>query len=178
MPTAALIGGSLLGAGLSSRSTRKAAASQKAGQDAALQASIQAVEQARSDAIPLFQDAQQNQLAGFGGALDIFNQSIPQQQQVFQQGNVGAQQALLAGMPQFQNAILGNQVDFSAFQPQTLDLPQFQPAELPQFNSINNSLGIFPTAPQPAQQQTPFRGVPDNFSDPRTGLFGPRRAIP
>lgn len=106
------------------------------------------VAQARSDAIPLFDAAQQNTQAGFQGAMDVFNQSIPQQQQVFQQGNVGAQQALLAGAPQFQNAILGGQIDYSQMQPQTLDIPQFTPQQLPEYIGINEALNT-----QPQQDQ-------------------------
>ena len=64
----------------------------------------------------------------------MFGQSLPAQTDVFQQGNVGAQQAILSGLPQIQNALLGGNVDFSQLQPfeaQTPDLGFFQ-QELPQ----------------------------------------------
>ena len=49
--------------------------------------------------------------------------------QAFQQGNVGAQQAILSGLPQIQNAILGGNVDLSGlqtFHPQLPDSNMFQ----------------------------------------------------
>lgn len=158
MATAALIGGSLLGAASSRSSSRRAAASQERGQQEAIAAQQQAAAQTRRDAIPLFQSAQQNALAGFGGALDIFNQSIPQQQQQFQAGSVGAQQALLSGLPQGINAILGRGIDLGALQPQTLETSQFAPQQLPEFTSINQSLGINPppVGPQPIPTGDPF----------------------
>jgi hypothetical protein len=93
------------------------------------------IAQAREDVNKLFPAAQQNAQAGFQGALDIFGQSAPAQIDAFQGGNVAAQQQLLAGMPQFQNAILGNQVDFSQLQPfqaPTQDLGFLQ-QQLPDF---------------------------------------------
>jgi hypothetical protein len=79
--------------------------------------------QARQDALGLFPQAQQARRQGFQGALDVLSQSIPAQLQAFQQGNVGAQNQLISGLPQFQNAILGNQADLSAFQPTTVSAP-------------------------------------------------------
>ena len=118
------------------------------------------VEQARGDLFKLFPAAQQNLQQGFQGALDVFGQSLPAQTDVFQQGNVGAQQQLLAGLPQFQNAIFGNQVDFSQLQPtqiQTPDLGFFQ-QQLPQF--------VDPFAPQNTQTDNPAFQQP-----PQTGGF-------
>jgi hypothetical protein len=69
---------------------------------------------------------------GFQGAMDVFNQAVPQQMQAFQQGNMGAQNALLAGAPQFQNAILGGPVDYSQMQAQQLNMPQMN-YQMPDF---------------------------------------------
>jgi len=82
----------------------------------------------------LFPAAQQNAQQGFQGALDVFGQSIPAQTGVFQQGNVAAQNQILAGLPQMQNAILGGQVDYSALQPTQLQMPDlsFLQQQLPQ----------------------------------------------
>ena len=104
----------------------------------------QGIEEARGAAIPLFGAAQQNLLGGFQGALDIFGQTVPQQLQAFQGGNVGAQRALLAGLPQQQAAILGGALDPNALQVQTLQLPGFETfrQQLPEFTSINQALGI------------------------------------
>ena len=70
-------------------------------------------EQGRQDVLAAFPKAQEARRQGFQGALDVFGQSIPQQLQAFQGGNVGAQQALLGGLPQQQNAILGLPTDLS-----------------------------------------------------------------
>ena len=92
-----------------------------------------AAEKARADVMSLFPQARQNALGGFQGALDIFSQTIPQQTQAFQGGNVAAQNTLLAGLPQFQNAIFGNQVDMSGFTPYESPVNMsFSQAELPQ----------------------------------------------
>lgn len=116
------------------------------------------VEQARQDLFKLFPAAQQNLQQGFQGALDIFGQSLPAQTNVFQQGNVAAQQQLLAGLPQFQNAILGNQVDFSALQSTQLQMPDlgFFQQQLPQF--------IDPFAPPPPITTQDQNNMTDNPS--------------
>lgn len=93
-------------------------------------------EKARSEALPLFASGQESRDIGYQAALDAFSQSAPQQFSTFQQGNVGAQQALLAGLPQIQNAILGIPTDLSALQPQTIDYDtSFIPTEIPKFGS-------------------------------------------
>jgi len=114
---------------------KKAAQAQQKGIERGIETTEAATEQARQDLFKLFPAAQQNAQLGFQGALDIFGQSLPAQTDAFQQGNVGAQQQLLAGLPQQQNALFGNQVDFSQLQPvqvQTPDLGFFQ-QQLPQF---------------------------------------------
>ncbi len=78
---------------------------------------------AREDILNLFPTQTGALQEGFQGALDVFGQSLPAQQQLFQQGNVGAQAQLLAGLPQIQKAILGGNVDLSALQPTQLTLP-------------------------------------------------------
>lgn len=108
----------------------------------------QGVNQARGDIFNLFPAAEQNLQQGFQGALGVFGQSVPAQIQAQQQGIGGAQQALLAGLPQFQNAILGNQVDFGALQPQQFQQPDlsFLQQQLPDFTSIPQAFGVDPGA--------------------------------
>lgn len=116
---------------------KKAAKAQQKGIEAGIEATKEATQQARGDLMNLFPAAQQNIQQGFQGALDVFGQSLPAQTNVFQQGNVGAQQALLSGLPQMQNAILGGQIDLSGLQPfqvQQPDLSFFQ-QQLPQFQT-------------------------------------------
>lgn len=96
--------------------------------------------QARSDIGQLFPQAQQSAQQGFQGAMDMFNQSVNPQMQAFQGGNVAAQNQILAGLPQIQNALLGNQVDLSqlqAYQAPQQDLSfmnqqlDYQPLQMP-----------------------------------------------
>ena len=109
--------------------------------------------QARGDAIGLGGAQEATQNMGFQSALDVYGQTIPQQFDTFQQGNMGAQQALLAGMPQFHNAILGMPVDYSQFQPQQIDYnTDFAQQQLPQFISSADALGGLGAAqPAPAR---------------------------
>lgn len=134
---------------------KKAAKSQQKGIERGIEATERAAEQARGDLSRLFPQARQESNQGFQGALDVFAQSLPAQTQAFQQGNVGAQQQLLAGLPQFQNAILGNQVDFSQMQPfqvQTPDLGFFS-QQLP-----GNSPGVDNAFAAGTQFQGPSQG--------------------
>ena len=108
-------------------------------------------EQARADINRLFPQAQQAGQQGFQGAMDVFNQSINPQMQAFQGGNVAAQNQILAGLPQMQNAILGNQIDYSGLQ--AYEAPQqdlsFMNQQLPYFQQqdanaqMNSGLGPF-----------------------------------
>ena len=124
MPTAAVLGGaSILGAITGSKASSKAAKASKAGSDAALRHQKEAASQARGDLLTMFPNAQRTGQEGFQGALDVFGQSLPAQTDSFMQGNVGAQNAILAGMPQMQNAILGGNVDYSQFQPFQMEQP-------------------------------------------------------
>ncbi|ANJ65523.1 hypothetical protein [Pseudoalteromonas virus vB_PspP-H6/1] len=91
------------------------------------------VTQARNDVNSLFPIANQNMLTGATGALDVYNQTAPQQMQLAQQGNVNAQEALLAGLPQMNNALLGNAVDYSGLQSQQQQVPSFN-YSMPNFN--------------------------------------------
>ncbi len=104
--------------------------------------------QARADVLELFPQADVSRNLGFQAALDVLGQTIPSQLQAFQQGNVAAQQNLLAGLPQARAAILGGQFDPSGFQATELAFdPSFAQQTLP----------TFPTGAAPrtaAQQQT------------------------
>ena len=78
---------------------------------------------ARKDILKLYPAADTNRNLGFQGALDVFSQTIPQEQRALQAGNLQAQQHLLAGLPQMQNAILGTApINFTGFRPQTVPL--------------------------------------------------------
>lgn len=75
----------------------------------------------RTDAKRLFDQSLRSERRGFRGALDVIGQGIPEQLGLFQRGNVAAQGALSEGLPQFIAAILGEDIDFSAFQPRRLE---------------------------------------------------------
>jgi hypothetical protein len=114
---------------------KKAAKAQEEGLERSQEFVQAGTEQARQDLFKLFPAAQQNVQQGFQGALDVFGQALPAQAQTFQAGNVAAQQQLLSGLPQFQNAILGGNIDFSQLQPTQLQRPDlgFFQQQLPQF---------------------------------------------
>jgi hypothetical protein len=135
----------VIGAISSERAGSKAAKATGKAADTAAAETRRSADEAREDLFKLFPAAQQNAQQGFQGALDVFGQVVPAQQQAFQGGNLAAQQQILAGLPQIQNAILGNQVDFSQLQP--FQSPQqdlsFLQQQLPQF--------IDPFAPQPSE---------------------------
>lgn len=118
MPVAAVMAATAVVGAISSRnSSRRAAAAQTRGQDKASQQVTGGVKRAEDAINRLFPQAQQSAQQGFQGAIDVFGQTLPQQANLFQSGNVAAQQALLSGQPQFMNAILGRQVDLSGIQP-------------------------------------------------------------
>jgi hypothetical protein len=142
---AAIAGTAVVGA-VASRNATKASvrASEQAGEKSSQQIAASTA-QARNDLFKLFPAAQENAQRGYQGALDVFNQALPQQAGVFQAGNVAAQNQLLAGMPQYQNAILGAPVDYSQFQATQLQQPSF--------NFANQQLQYTdPYAPPPQQQ--------------------------
>ena len=153
----AIAGAAVVGAIASDRAGSKAASATRDSTNAASQATQRAADQARGELMQLFPAAQENAQAGFQGALDVFGQSLPAQTQAFQQGNVNAQQQLLAGLPQIQNAILGGNVDLSALQPSSIDTSNlgFFQQQLPEFTSIGDALGG-------SQQFTGFQS-PFNF---------------
>lgn len=102
----------------------------------------QMMNRGRNDALTFAPASDANRNMGFQSALDVYGQSMPQQVDTFQQGNMGAQAQLLAGLPQFQNAIMGAPVNYNAFQPQQIQYdPSFMQQQLPQFISTASLLG-------------------------------------
>ena len=115
---------------------------------AAAALAAQRAKEARADVSSLFPAADINRNLGIQGALDVIGQGVPQQLSAFQQGNVGAQQQLLAGLPQIQNALLGRPVDLSGLQAQTLPIDaSFSQQQLPQF--ISSTSALSPEAQEP-----------------------------
>lgn len=177
----ALLGGTIIGAISSDRASSRAADTVQDANLLAEQRIRESSEAARAAAIPLFGAAEQNALAGIQAALGTFGQTIPEQARLSQAGNVQAQQQLLAGLPQIQNAILGNQVDFGALQPTQLQQPNFDifNQQLPPNISIEQALGgLFGSGQPPSGAASPIEGnqaaaAPFPFGGGNPVLFNP-----
>jgi len=78
---------------------------------------------ARGDALALQPIGDKARNQGYRSAIDMLQGSTPQQIDLTARGNVAGQEALLAGLPQIQNAILGMPVDMGAFQATDLRTP-------------------------------------------------------
>jgi hypothetical protein len=131
---AAVAGSAIVGGVVSSSNAKKGVKAQEK-QNEANEAFIreQAIN-ARNDAEPLYDAAQQNRGIGTQAALDTFAQTIPEQGRMLQDGNYQAQGQILAGLPQSNNALMGMPVDYSQLQAQKLD-PNYDWArqQVPQF---------------------------------------------
>ena len=110
------------------------------------------IKQARGDLFKLFPAAQESRRRGAEAGLDLFRESIPQQLGAFRGGNIAAQETLIQGLPQIQNAILGRPLDLN-FQPRTIQGDLTVP-QLPDAVRIDQ-LGLESTdQPQPTAQLT------------------------
>ena len=90
--------------------------------------------EARDDALQLFPAADENRNMGYQAALDLLKMSMPEQSKQFRQGNVAAQNLMKASMPQYQNAILGNRIDYRKLQPTLLsDNTTYRHQNVPNF---------------------------------------------
>lgn len=106
------IGASLLGSKNANDTQQQIAADQNAFQKQKMQQALGYLQPAYSKASDMGnQYAQQ--------ALQLQGSTFMPQMQAAQQGNVQAQRMQIAAMPQFRNAIMGGNVDYSAFQPYT-----------------------------------------------------------
>jgi hypothetical protein len=157
---------------------KDAARAQQAGIESGIQATKEATAEAKADINRLFPQAQASATQGFQGAADLFSQAIPAQMDAFQQGNIGAQQAILAGLPQMQNAILGGNVDLSGLQPfrvQNTPIGMFQ-QNVPGLEEMYRNQALQAYAPQNESVELergykiPF--APDSvFDDKRSDVF-------
>jgi hypothetical protein len=116
----AVVGSAIIGGVVSSKNSKDAINAQKdQNKDNAAFIAEQA-EKARSDAIPLFQGAQDSLYSGAETAMNTIGQSGQSQLDMMGRSSMAAQENLLAGRDQFQNAILGLDVDMSGIQAQNL----------------------------------------------------------
>ena len=96
---------------------------------------------ARRNALALYPASDVNRNLGFQAALDVMGDYVPEQLSTLQQGNVGAQEALLASMPQVQNALMGMPVDYSGLQAQQIGFdPSFLSQSLPDFKGSRKAI--------------------------------------
>ncbi len=110
--------------------------------------------QSREDINSLYPRGDQARNDSYNAALALMGQSIPEQSRLFQQGNVGAQQQLLSGVPSYQSAIMGTPYQYN-MQPMALQqspASMFQ-VQLPQFGSLPEHTQ---QPQQPQQPQNPF----------------------
>jgi|TARA_R110000823_G_scaffold19034_1_gene59059 hypothetical protein len=149
---------------------KKAAEAQERGLDRSIEEFAKGTKQAREDVMSLYPSAENNLQAGAQGALDVMGQFLPQQADVFQQGNMNAQSQIAGGLPQIQNALMGGAIDYSQFQPKQVNYdPSVFSQQLPEMQTTEQALA--PEAqiygPQPAGQFNP-----NNFLGGRFGAGG------
>ena len=114
---AAVVGGSIVSGIIGAKGAKDAAGAQI---DAAKEGQAlitEAADKAKAEVIPIFRQARRDAQAGFEAGLGVVKEAVPAQIDAFQQGNVGAQETLLAGFQPFQQALLGLQPDLSGIQP-------------------------------------------------------------
>ena len=146
----------LVGAVAARNSSKRAANTAEKTQDKQIAATDVGVQQARGDLFNLFPAAEANSQKGYQSALDVFGQFMPQQASTFQQGNMAAQNQILAGMPQQHNALMGGQVDYSQFQPSQVNYdPSMFQQQLPQYKSIDDAMNpLYGMTDEQIQNQT------------------------
>jgi len=139
--TAAAIGvGTAAGGYLAGEASKEAA---KAGADASGRASAQvqaAADEARREAKQYIPAAQEDLLAGYSAAADIFGTALPEQQRLLSGGNLGAQQTTAGGYDQYRSALLGMPVDQANWMPKQVapSAPLQNPFQTTQFTDIRD----------------------------------------
>lgn len=93
---------------------------------------------AEDSLLSLFPAAQAARREGNQAALGMFMQQLPTQTQLFQEGNLAAQNQTINALPQMQNALMGNPVNQN-FQAYRATLPQMQ---MGQMNAAPNARTI------------------------------------
>lgn len=117
---------------------------------------------ARGDSMGLYPQGDYARNTTYNDALALLGQSAPVDLSMYQNGNVAAQNIYAAGMPQYQNAVLGMPVNNAAIQPYVGMMPNasMYQTQLPDFGTVSSSQAP-PAAsltwqqPQPAPQAAP-----------------------
>lgn len=105
--------------------------------------------QAAGRATSLYGAADQNRNITLEQILALLGGTIPQQLSARQQGNMGAQQQLIGGLPMIQDAIIGRPVNMGALQPTQISYgTDFAHQSAPQFVTSQQALAKPPTPAQ------------------------------
>jgi hypothetical protein len=115
----ATVGSAVIGGIATNKASKRAAQGQKE----ALKASTAATSLARRDVTKAFEGARESRRRGFENALSLLSGSAERQIAPFQKGNIQAQAQIARGLPQIQNAILGQPTDLSGFTPRSVGAP-------------------------------------------------------
>ena len=96
-------------------------------------------DKSRKDALLLSGLSQRNAISGAGGMHQALSGSAPAAFDAMQQGNMNAQNTILAGTPQLRNALMGRQVDTSGMRAKgvTPDF-SFLQQPMPEFTTTDN----------------------------------------
>ena len=138
MIPAAIAGTAVYGAVASDKNSKRGLKAQKDA-NARTQAFIESqAKLGRGDVNALYAYGDDARNASYNEAMDVLGEGMPYQMSAFQEGNIAAQKMHLAGMPQYQNAILGLPVDNNALQPYRGELPDssLYSQTLPDFGRI------------------------------------------
>lgn len=107
---------------------------------------------ATGNATALYGAADQNRTITLNQILGLLGGTIPQQISARQQGNVGAQQQLIGGLPMIQDAIMGRPVNMASLQPTRINYStDFARQTAPQFVTSEQALA----RPQQSAPQQP-----------------------
>lgn len=117
--TAAVItaGAAVGGAAMDNKNAKASVKSAEAQRAASLKFINDQVAKTQGQLFQLFPQVQDANNQAMNAGLDVLKASYPAQQDAFVAGNVGAQKALIAGLPQMNNAILGGPINNNAFSP-------------------------------------------------------------
>jgi hypothetical protein len=169
---AAIIGSSLLGAVTS----KKASDKQADGVKASINSTNELSNRAREDAIKLYSSGMMAGRKASQRVIDFYSSAIPQTLKPMQQGNVLGQKALIGGMNQANNALMGLPVDMSGFQPQQIQADYGFLKNLPKESAASDPAAVLGFQQPDTQQQrqnepyNPQAYHPDGFNPVNAGL--------
>ena len=153
-------GAGLIGGAMDNRNARKNAKLLAEQRRQAQQYIDSAVKQGRGDLFRGYRQAQQNRRIGLEAGIGLINETLPQQMDMYRQGNMAAQNQLIQGLPAQNAAILGQPYDYN---PQAVGLQappvNFQPQPFLQYDDLTY-YQAFPPANSPFNSDgTPRQGL-------------------